>query len=47
MILKFNYLIKHFLNMTTSVVYREGALHRRAALEKALLHAVTPYEDFL
>ena len=30
----------------TKVVYREGVFHRRAALEKALLYAVTPYEEF-
>jgi hypothetical protein len=37
---------EHFLAMTTSVVYREGVFHRRAALEKALLYAVSPYDEF-
>ena len=38
--------IEHFINMSTSVVYMEGTFHRTAALEKAILYAVTPYEDF-
>ena len=38
--------IEHFINMSTSVVYMEGHFHRTAALEKAILYAITPYEDF-
>jgi len=38
--------IEHFINMSTSVVYMEGHFHRTAALEKAILYAITPYEVF-
>ncbi len=37
----------HFYNMSTSIVYRAGSFHRSAALEKAILYAVTPYDEFL
>lgn len=37
----------HFFNMGTSVVYRAGQFHRTAALEKVLLYAVEPYQEFL
>lgn len=39
--------IEHFINMNTSVVYLEGHFHRTAALEKAILYAVSPYEEFV
>ena len=39
--------IEHFINMSTSLVYIEGHFHRTAALEKAILYAVYPYEEFV